>query len=160
MSNPYAAPGSDGEVTAGAARVSKPIRIWVFQALLLFQLVAGGAATFEVLQQPEVRALPLSYLLRALIRPILTTPVIVMLLLALQRLGPRPRVVAPVLAAVWWLLSITSYLAYGVWRDPEASSSVPSPWGVGLAVHAGLLYFVLSTWLHRRTRAYLDPPKP
>jgi hypothetical protein len=69
--------------------------------------------------------------------------------LALQRLGAE----APTRGASAGRSLVAPYFAYG-FRDLAAGLVV------GLTLHAGLLYFVLSTWLHRRARAYLDPPKP
>lgn len=67
-----------------------------------------------------------------------------MLIVSLQRRGPKPGLVAPVLATAWWLLSASAMLT-------------ASPmWLVGVGTNVLLLYFALSIWLHRKTRAYLE----
>lgn len=150
MNNPYATPASDGADAQAEVRASKPWRIWIFQALLSFQLLAAVAATVSVLQVPEVQGLPLTALLHGLLRPIASIVLVLGLLLALQRVGPKPTVVAPLLATLWWLLSIASAFFLGVETEPDATRTL-----VAVVLHALLLWFVLSTWLHRQTRAYL-----
>lgn len=165
MSNPYAAPSrsSDADGSAGARIASKPLRVWIFQVLLALQLAGTVAVTASLLPSAEVRALPPSAILSGLIRPILAILVVIGLLVALQRQGPKPGVVAPVLASLWWLLSITSHLALEMPPEPDALRSLmfddaPSlpPWVIGVVLHAGLLWFVVSTWLHHATRVYLS----
>lgn len=90
MNNPYATPASDGADAQAEVRASKPWRIWIFQALLSFQLLAAVAATVSVLQVPEVQGLPLTALSHGLLRPIASIVLVLGLLLALQRIGPKP----------------------------------------------------------------------
>jgi ABC-type transport system involved in multi-copper enzyme maturation permease subunit len=71
-------------------------------------------------------------------------PIMLMLIVALQRRGPKPGLAAPVLVTVWWLLA-------------ASAAHIASPmWLVGVGVNVLLLYFALSIWLHRKTRAYLE----
>lgn len=162
MNNPYATPASDGADAQAAVSPVKPRRIWIFQALLALQLFGGVMATVSVLQMPEVVGLPLSALLRGLLRAIVGIVLVIGLLLALQRVGPKPSLVAPFLATLWWLFSVASHFLLGIPAEPDAIASLKAedaptipPWLVAGVLHALLLWFVLSTWLHRRTRAYL-----
>jgi hypothetical protein len=165
MSNPYAAPSrsTDADVRDAARPASKPLRIWIFQALLALQLAGAVAAIASFLLSPAVRTLPSSAILLGLLSPILGISVVIGLIVALQRLGSRPRVVAPVLASLWWVLSISSHLALeappkaGVLRSITFEDVLSPPaWIVGVVLHAGLLGFVISTWRHQPTRAYLS----
>lgn len=118
--------------------------------------------TVSAFLSSEVRELPPSAILLGLLRPIVGIPIVVALLLALQRLGPTPSVVAPALASLWWLLSFVSHFVLGVPPEPDAvralkfddAPSLPS-WVSGIILHAVLLWFVVSTWLHGATQAYL-----
>src|SRR4051812_40478317 len=105
MSNPYASPSpsSDGEDFNRAGPPTKPLRVWIFQGLLMLQLIGAVAATLSALSSAEVRGLPLAALVSGLSRAIVGIPVVAGLLLALQRLIPRPSVVVPVLASLWWV---------------------------------------------------------
>jgi hypothetical protein len=165
MSNPYAAPSrsADVEVGAGVRPVSKPLRIWILQVLLALHLAGAVAITATLLLSSEVRALPTPALVFGFIRPTLVIAVVATLIVALQGLGPKPRVVAPVLASLWWLLSLTSHFALEVASEPGALRSLkfdrglsPPLWITGIVFHAGLLWFVVSTWRHHATRAYLS----
>jgi hypothetical protein len=165
MSNPYAAPSrsADVEVGAGVRPASKPLRIWILQVVLALQLAGAVAITATLLLSSEVRALPTPALVVGFVRPTLGIAVVATLIAALQRLGPKPHVVAPVLASLWWLLSLTSHFALEVPSEPDALRSLkfddalsPPLWLTGIVVHAGLLWFVVSTWRHRATRAYLS----
>jgi hypothetical protein len=168
MSNPYAPPSrtTDTDLALGERRAPKPVRIWILEGMLAIQLGWAVLSTASILLSPVVRSLPLSLLAEGLIRPIVGVPIVGALLLSLQRLGPRPSLVAPVLTSLWWLLSLTASFALAAPPEPEALSALkfedaPSPpyWVTAIVLHAGLLWFVLSTWLHRRTRAYLAGEK-
>lgn len=165
MSNPYAAPSRSADVEAGAGvqPASKPLRIWILQVLLALHLAGAIAITATLLLSSEVRALPPSALVFGFIRPMLVIAVVATLIVALQRLGPKPQIVAPVLALLWWLLSLTSHLALEVPSEPDAPRSLKfddglslSLWATGIVLHAGLLWFVVSIWRHHPTRAYLS----
>jgi hypothetical protein len=161
MSNPYAAPShsADVEVGGGVRPASKPLRIWIFQFLLALHLAGAVAITASLLQSSEVRALPPRALLLGFIRPMLVIAVVATLIVALQRLGPKPRVVAPVLASLWWLLSLASHFALEVPPEPSPrfDDGLSAPlWVAGIVLHAGLFWFVVSTWRHHATRAYLS----
>jgi hypothetical protein len=167
MSNPYAAPSRSSDAQArvrpGASPATKPLRIWIFQPLLGLHFAGAVAITVSFLLSPAVRALPTSAILLGFIRPVSVILVVAALLAALQRLGPRPPVVAPVLVSIWWLVSISSHFALEAPPDPDALRSLTlddvlslPPWAIGIVLHAGLLWFVLSIWRHDATRAYLS----
>lgn len=142
--------------TNGSGRqplATKPRRVWIFQALLALQLISALAGTLSAALSLEVRELPVSEILRGFIRPILGVPIVTALILALQRLTPRPSHVAPALAALWWTGSLVSHFAPGAPFN-QGLASLP-PWIGKVALHALLLWFVVSTWTHRETRAYL-----
>jgi hypothetical protein len=143
------------------------MRVWVFQALLVFQLAGAVALTIPAILSPDVRGLPPLAIVFGLIRPIVGIPLVVALLLALQRLGPKPTIAAPALASLWWLLSVIAHIALGVPNGPVVLRSLkfgdaPStpPWVTALVLFAVLLWFVVSTWSHRETQAYLARETP
>ncbi len=159
--NPYAPPGqaSSVEDPHGAQRATKPWRIWILQALVAVQLVTLVVATVSVLRSPEVQELPFSTLFWGLLRPLVAAPCITALLLSLQRLGPKPSLVAPTLASLWWVVSVVTLVLQGANSDDPTSDDAASssaPW-IGVAIaHLFLLWLVASTWLHGKTRAYLE----
>jgi hypothetical protein len=106
--------------------------------------VSSGVATYSALQTVDVWTFPLAALIYGLWRPLVGVPIMLMLIVALQRRGPKPGLAAPVLVTVWWLLA-------------ASAAHIASPmWLVGVGVNVLLLYFALSIWLHRKTRAYLE----
>ena len=122
----------------------KPKRIWVFQALLVLQLSAAvlkiALLVWVVIEVSAPAPFPVSLLLSALLAAAL--------LLALQRLVPRPSVVAPALAVLWAL-----HAAYGM---VAAIGALPNilivPW---LAPKVVVLLLAGFAFFPRCTRAYL-----
>ncbi|NUP12760.1 MAG: hypothetical protein HOW73_42510 [Polyangiaceae bacterium] len=76
------------------------------------------------------------------------------LIASLQRLGPNPPVLAPVLGAAWW--------AHGVYRMFHDRLQSPEPFTVDAVFTGAILAQLLMLWLavslilHRKTRSFLN----
>jgi hypothetical protein len=144
----------------------KPKRVWALQLVAGFQLIVAIAGTAAVLLSglPRVSA---PALLLGFAKPVFAMLLLPPLILSLQRLLPRPERLAPILAAIWAIFTVTAFvLAEHKPLPPgvQALSFDDVPADVARVVticirsiaFSALLWAVASLFVHRRTRAYLS----
>ena len=164
--NPYAAPmhaaSTEGaEATPTEVLARKPIRVWVLQLLVAVQLAAtlywGLPYVLEIKEA--------GWLVGPVVTQLVTQSIgLGAVLLSLQRIVPRPDVVAPLFAGTWWLwlagVTIETLITFDRVRPPDVM--LWEAIAATLAIHGVLLWLVGSLFLHPKTRRYLkrlaEPP--
>lgn len=126
----------------------------VLQALSSLHLLFVLAFLFSAFRAGP----PLSFFFFAyrIILPVALAAALLALVLSLQRLLPRSHVVAPVTAAIWWLLTATMSLLTLPSATPTDGAG-PRYLGTALGLTFAL-WLAVSTLIHKRTRAYLVDP--
>ncbi len=148
--DPYKPPSEAADVASGERTAPrKPIRVSVLQALCAVQLIRTVFAVMDEFRAfgglAEADGIWLVWNLAWFVG-------VIALVLALQRLLPRPQVVAPVLAGLWWANTVMLRVQEGSFVGASSSNG-----GAAGAIIAELvmLWLAASLVFHRKTRAYL-----
>lgn len=137
---------------SGTLPAGKPIRIWLLQLACVLQFVRTVVNLVgELLTGGGLRDTADAIWLG---QAVFWTGFLVALVLAVQRVLPRPGVVAPILAGIWWVHGV--YLHLQEWAAVSPPRTANAVEFGGIMAEVTMLWLTASLIYHRKTRAYLS----